>query len=108
VEAFLDGVISREERDLRLLPIDRQIDSSQTLLTQTAPAASLNATTLVEAFGVLFEWKFWSREQKRSVLAALAPEIQVADYQVMAVGLCQGNLSNDSIRRGTGSWRRPA
>lgn len=108
LDAFLDGVISREDRDGRLLPIDRQIQCSQTLLMQSAPAASLNPNTLAAAFSVLFEWKFWSREQKRSVLSALSPEIQVADYEVIALGLSPASFSNENTRRDRDSWPRPA
>ena len=108
LEAFLDGVISREERDQRLLPIDQEIQCSQTLLMQTTPLLGLSVNSLSEAFSVLVEWKFWTREQKRSVLGALAPDIRVADYDVMALGLSPAAFSNENTHTGRDSWRRPA
>lgn len=95
LEAFLDGVISREERDRRLLSIDQEIQHSQGLLMQMVPPPGLDANALAESFGILFEWRFWTREQKRAVLATLAPDIRVADYDVMAVGISPALFSNE-------------
>jgi len=103
LEAFLDGVITREERDRRLLPIDHEIQSSQTLLTRMVPPPQVNVCSLAKAFGILAEWKFWTREQKRSVLSVLAPDIRVADYDVMALGVSPAVFSNENTRRGRDS-----
>jgi hypothetical protein len=103
LEAFLDGVISRDERDQRLVPIDRELLNGQTLLMQLTPAVGVSADSLSEAFSVLFEWKFWNREQKRSVLATLTPEIRVADFEVMSIGVSPAIFSNESTLTGTGS-----
>jgi site-specific DNA recombinase len=108
LEAFLDGVISREERDLRLLPIDQEIQCSQGLLVQMPPPPELNLNSLADAFGILVEWKFWTRDQKRSVLRTLAPDIRVADYDVMALGISPAVFSNENIHTGMDSWRRQA
>jgi site-specific DNA recombinase len=108
LEAFLDGVISREERDQRLVSIDREILSSQTLLMQSTPPVGVSADSLSEAFSVLFEWKFWNREQKRSVLATLTPEIRVADYEVMSIGVSPVIFSNEGTLTGRDSWRQQA
>jgi DNA invertase Pin-like site-specific DNA recombinase len=98
LDTFLDGIIPREERDQRLLNIDREIQRLEGLLLQSSMDPKVDADRLGEAFSVLFEWKFWNREQKRSVLAALAPEIRVLDYDVMVLGISPAVFSNKVTR----------
>ena len=84
VDAFLEGVIGRDERDRRLAGIDRELTETQgLLLRETAPTISVEG--LMKAFAVLVEWRLWNREQKRAVLAALVPDIRVANYQVSEI-----------------------
>jgi hypothetical protein len=108
LDAFLDGVIHREERDSRLGAVDRAIHTAQEILMRSSPAARVDLRLLIEAFSPLVEWEYWSRDQKRSVLAALVPDIRVADYQIAALGLNPTIFSNDDSRRDRDSWRRPA
>jgi DNA invertase Pin-like site-specific DNA recombinase len=101
VDAFLEGVIGRDERDRRLAGIDRELTETQgLLLRETAPAISVEG--LMKAFAVLVEWRLWNREQKRAVLAALVPDIRVANYQVSEIGM---NFSNEDTRRDRDSLR---
>ena len=58
--------------------------------------------------GPLAEWKFWDREQKRSLLAALVPDIRVADYRIESLGLDPGIFSNEDTRTGMDSSPQPA
>jgi len=108
IESFLDGVISREGRDQLLAGIDQDIHTDQVMLAQERPSASVDLGVLTEAFAPLAEWNFWDREQKRSLLAALVPDIRVADYKVESLGLNPAVFSNEDTHRGRGSWRRPA
>jgi hypothetical protein len=109
VETFLDGVFGREERDSRLAKLDRDIQLAQnTLLRCSSPAADVDAKRIVEAFAPLVEWEYWSREQKRSVLAAIVPEIRVADYQVAGLGLNRTIFSTEDTRRDRDSSQPPA
>ena len=87
VDAFFEGVIDRQERDRRLAVIDRELKDTQDLLLREIPSPLLTADRLVEAFAPLVEWKFWTRDQKRLVLAALVPDIRVANYRVSAIGM---------------------
>lgn len=96
VEAFLDAAIEREERDSRLAAIDRDIRSTQDLLTRINPTGTLNLESLVQAFSPLVEWEFWSRDQKRLVLASISPDIRVADYEIEGLGLNPTIFSNES------------
>jgi hypothetical protein len=108
VDAFLEGIIRREERDSRLAAVDRDIRAAQEILMRSSTAALVDLNVLIEAFAPLMEWQYWSREQKRSVLATIAPDIRVADYQIVALGLSPTIFSNENIRKDTDSWPRPA
>ena len=46
---------------------------------RSSPSVRFDLALLIEAFSPLVEWDSWSRDQKRSVLAALVPDIRVAD-----------------------------
>ncbi len=108
IDSFLDGVLSREERDQRLAVIDRDIQIAQGMLMQERPSASLGLDVLTEVLAPLAEWDFWDREQKRSLLAALVPDIRVADYKVESLGLSPTIFSNEDSRRDRGSSQRRA
>ena len=108
IDSFLDGVLSREERDQRLAAIDRDIQIAQGMLMQERPSASLGVGVLTEVLAPLAEWDFWDREQKRSLLAALVPDIRVADYKVESLGLNPTIFSNEDSRRDRDSWPPPA
>jgi uncharacterized coiled-coil DUF342 family protein len=108
LEAFFDGSIGREEHKSRLQAIDRDIRSAQDLLTRLNPASSADLESLVQTFAPLMEWPYWTRDQKRSVLAALAPDIRVADYRVAALGISPAVFSNENTRRDKDSLPRPA
>jgi hypothetical protein len=98
VDAFLDGTIGRDDRNSRLATIDRDVQSTQDLLTRCNPAVLIDLNSLVEAFVPLLEWEYWTREQKRSLLAAMVPDIRLADYQVAELGLDPAIFSNEVTR----------
>jgi DNA invertase Pin-like site-specific DNA recombinase len=107
IESFLDGILSREERDERLLIIDSDIQTAQDMLMRERPSVSPDVGVLTEALAPLAEWRYWSREQKRNLLAALVPDIRVADYEVESLGLNPTIFSNDNTRSGTDSSLLP-
>jgi DNA invertase Pin-like site-specific DNA recombinase len=109
IDAFLDGVISREERDARLATIDRETKFAQESLAKEGPSVSLgDVSALTEALAPFAEWRYWSREEKRTLLAALVPDIRVADYEIESLGLSPVIFSNESTRKDTGSSPRRA
>ena len=55
---------------------------------------------MIQAFAPLAEWTYRSREQKRSVLSTLVPEIRVADYKIESLGLNPPMLGNEDSRKG--------
>jgi hypothetical protein len=98
MDAFFEGAIGREDRNTRLAAIDRDTQSAQDAITRSNPATLVNLELLVEAFAPLLEWEHWSRDEKRSVLATIVPDIRVADYQVTAMGLHPTIFSNKDTR----------
>jgi hypothetical protein len=108
IDTFLDEVISREERNQRLATIDRDIQVAQRMLAEEKPAVAADLGTLAEALVPLGEWHFWDREQKRSLLSTLVPDIKVADYKVAALGLNPAIFSNEDTHVDTDSWPPPA
>jgi len=108
IDSFLDGVLSREERDQRLATIDRDIQIAHGMLMQERPSSPLDIGVLTEVLAPLTEWDFWDREQKRSLLAALVPDVRVADYKVESLGLNPTIFSNEDSHRDKDSWQRQA
>ena len=103
IDAFLEGMINRGERDVRLAAIDGDMQTAQHVLMCTAATQLVDIKSMLEAFAPLVEWEYWTRDQKRSVLATLTPDIRVADYQVATLGLNPAIFSNENTRTGTGS-----
>jgi hypothetical protein len=105
LDAFFDGAISADERKRRLEPIDRDIKFVSEVLARSTPPTAMTLESLISKFAVLAEWQYWTRDQKRTVLAALIPDIRVADYQVTSLGINATLFSNKDSRTDTDSWR---
>ncbi len=108
VDSFVDGTIDREERDRRAAVCDRDLQRAQEALLGQTPADGLDTRSLVDTFAPLAEWEYWSRDQKRTVLATLVPDIRVADYKIESLGLNPSFFSNENTRRDTDSSPQPA
>ena len=108
IDGFVDGIINRDERDRRLAATDREIQTAQEALLREAPGAPFDAATLIDKFAPLSDWEHWSRDQKRLVLAAMVPDIRIADYKVESLGLNPAFFSNENTRTDTDSSRQPA
>jgi hypothetical protein len=107
LEAFFDGTISRDERKQRLESIDRDIQSIHELLLLNNTPSAVNLESLIKSFAPLIEWQYWTRDQKRTLLAALVPDIRVADYRVTALGIDSTLFSNEHHRTDKGSSPLP-
>lgn len=103
IETYLDGVISREDRDRRLVAIDRELQIIEELLMSEMPANSIDLHTLVEAFAPLAEFQYWTQDHKRSILAAMTPDIRCADYKIESLGITAALFSTENSHRGKGS-----
>ena len=82
---------------------------AQELLAKEEPQVSLDdVSALTKALAPLAEWRYWSREEKRTLLAALVPDIRVADFEIESLGLNPVIFSNESTRSGRDSSLRRA
>lgn len=108
LDSYFDGLVNRSDLDQRLASIDQAIKAVESTLSATSSNLILDSDAVFDAFAALAGWEFWTRKQKRVVLAALVPEIRVADYRVESLGLNPRFFSNDNIRTGRDSWPRRA
>jgi DNA invertase Pin-like site-specific DNA recombinase len=109
VDLFVEGKITKPDSDERLEKIDRSIRAAEAKLAECAPSAQIvGVDRLVDLLAPLGEWECWNREQKRQVLAALLPEIRVADYRIESLGLNPALFSNENTHTGRGSWQQRA
>ncbi|HUN83887.1 MAG TPA: recombinase family protein [Terracidiphilus sp.] len=108
IDGFVEGVILRDDRNQRLAAIDEAMASAKGKLAQEIVEPPPDTARMVEAFAPLAEWEYWTRDQKRLVLATLIPDIRVADYEVDSLGLSPALFSNKDTHTGMGSWRRRA
>jgi DNA invertase Pin-like site-specific DNA recombinase len=96
LEAFFDGVIEKAERDRKLATVQNEVDSYQRLLVDAArppqPASVADLERVLEPFT---EWEFLGREDKRSLLSMICPEIKVFQYTVRSLTLRFGALTTD-------------
>lgn len=107
LETFFEGMIEKDERDRRVTEIDRDISAYQQLLMEntSTPARppGLDAESVLAAIEPFTEWEFLEREDRRSLLAVLCPEISVYRYTVKGLTLNlasgQGSGDEDSRRR---------
>jgi len=100
LEAFFDGVISKEERERRLEEINREIHTFQQLLVESAPAATPRSKQeILAALEPLAEWEFLERDDKRALLSILCPEISVFRYTIKSISLnlSTGNESRNEV-----------
>jgi DNA invertase Pin-like site-specific DNA recombinase len=96
-ELFIDGEMNREERNIRLSQLERELRQGRESLAACAPMPIVDAATLAQVFAPFMEWPYLSRDEKRRILSALAPEIKAADYQIegMSIGLLgDSNMGN--------------
>ncbi|MBZ5700238.1 MAG: recombinase family protein [Acidobacteriia bacterium] len=110
LDSFFEGVLTREERNVRLASIEKQTRLAEEMLMRETPAPKLSAGEIATAFSPLFDWPVLGRESKRRILAATVPEIHVSNYVVSGVAVQAPVLSigDGDTRTGRDSWPRPA
>jgi DNA invertase Pin-like site-specific DNA recombinase len=88
LEAFFEGVIDKGDRDIRLAELNHDRNAYQGLLAErvnpTRPLTVQNLQTCLEPFA---EWEYLDRDDKRSLLALICPQINVSRYVVKSIGL---------------------
>ena len=87
LEAFFDGAIDKSEREIRIAQVDAEVAAFQKILLDTMPAVQdvRSEAEIEQALEPFAEWEFLEREDKRALLAALCPEIQVERYIVKSL-----------------------
>ncbi len=103
LDAYFEGVLLKEERDVRLSEIDKDIILMEGMISRESVVRPLSTAELVEAFSPLFDWPVLGRESKRKILAATIPEIHVSNYLVSGIAVSAPGLSSDDeTHTGTG------
>jgi hypothetical protein len=87
LETFYDGMLSREERDLKLAEVDTTTTEVQAAILRLNPAPEITPAQLAGILAPFLQWRYLTIADKRRLLAAMAPDIRVADYHVSEVGL---------------------
>jgi DNA invertase Pin-like site-specific DNA recombinase len=109
VDAFIDGVIDRVQRDEKVQHVDREIDLYSGLLTaalkSSEPSSVLSVEAMLQAIEPLADWEFLGRDDRRSLLRQLCPEISVYRYTVKSLTL---NVGSDTQSGDTVSHPRTA
>ncbi len=82
IDAYLEGVLVKAERDTRLQAVDNDIRTANTALAQQTPAPAWEPNALAALFAPFVNWQFLSRAEKRRLLMAIAPAFHMADYDV--------------------------
>ncbi len=94
LETFFEGVISKDERDLRISEIERETKVFQDLLMEPVPEEQPRSLDEIQAaLEPLAEWEFLERDDKRSLLHAICPEISVSRYTVKSLMISLGSES---------------
>lgn len=109
LEAYFEGVITKEERDRAIREIDREKGTFERLLMEMVTTEKLCSKPQLEAaLEPLGEWEFLEREDKRALLSLICPEIKVFRYtiQSLTLNLAAGSGDCDDVSRmRTASWR---
>jgi DNA invertase Pin-like site-specific DNA recombinase len=86
LDAFVDQVIDRHERDQRLDQVEEERQRTRALLPLDQPPA-VSLPDLREIVQVFVDWPFLSPAERRSLLAALGVEISVDNFTVTSLTL---------------------
>ena len=89
LEAFFDGAIDKPERNSRIANIDSELSAFRKILLDSTPAVpevrtEVDFEEILEPFA---EWEFLERDDKRTLLATLCPEIRVERYVIKSLML---------------------
>jgi DNA invertase Pin-like site-specific DNA recombinase len=89
LDTFFEGVLTGEERDVRLASLDKRMTLAKEMLTrerrETLPKVSAREIAL--ALAPLFDWPVLGRESKRRILAAAVSEIYVSNCVVSRIAV---------------------
>ncbi len=100
LESFYDGVVSKEERDEKLVAVSGELDSLRTALNDAeSKPPTLDPETVVSLLSTFHEWQFLEAMQKRRILEALMPAIFVYRYQIQGILFPTSRLGSEVVTR---------
>jgi DNA invertase Pin-like site-specific DNA recombinase len=87
LEAFFDGAIDKPERDRRIGNVESELSAFRQILLESTNTVSEVRTDrdFEEVLEPFTEWEFLGRDEKRTLLATLCPEIRVDRYVVKSL-----------------------
>jgi len=90
LDSYFEGVISAEERDSRLATIQRDLKIASEMLERQKPQR-FDVDRLAGIFRAFRSFDELQRDQKRRLLNAIMPAIEVKDYFVkgISIGICE-------------------
>jgi DNA invertase Pin-like site-specific DNA recombinase len=99
LESYFDGAIDKPERDSRITEVDAELSAFRKILLDTLPAVPdvTSETELEQVLEPFGEWEFLERDDKRALLAALCPEIQVERYTIKSLMLNVGAEGRNEV-----------
>jgi DNA invertase Pin-like site-specific DNA recombinase len=91
LETFYEGLIDKHERNARVEDVEKEIAVYQRLLFESAGSAeeerSVDVNDVLAIVEPFAEWAFLNRDQKRTLLEHLCPEISVLRYEIRSLQL---------------------
>jgi len=88
LEAFFDGAIDKGERDSRIVQVDAELSAFRKIHLDMPAGPDVRSEAEIEqALEPFAEWEFLERDDKRALLAALCPEIQIERYVIKSLML---------------------
>ena len=108
LDTFFDGLITVDDRDVRLRRIEADLRLTQdALLRETPTQMGITTDALAKAVQPFACWDTLKREHKRRLLTSLIPEIKVVNYQIHGLYLtpqvAPSGRHPEGIRTDTGS-----
>jgi DNA invertase Pin-like site-specific DNA recombinase len=101
VESYIDGLISRAERDEKLGALERDLHKTE---TEAALESQGPAVPPVDELKMLFrqfhKWRWRPREQKRALLSLVVPRIVVRNYGLLGIRVIYptaGNIAGSDL-----------
>jgi hypothetical protein len=106
LDTYLDGLMSREERDAALQKVDAELNRITAIQPAIEPP-TIKAEDIIQAVSVLAEYPFFSRDDKRALLNDLVPEIAIYRGDVKGLFLSVAADRDNSHRSKTVKSRLP-
>jgi len=99
IDLFVEGLIKPEDRNQKLALVERDLALCIEELERMTPRQSFNADQLAAVFESFLEFTYLSRDQKRTMLGAVIPEIRVKNGQVVGFTLLPQSIGGSEISR---------